>query len=173
MDGDHSYDAFLSYSSADKAVVEELARSLESDGLRVWIDTKALQGGDVIGAKIEEGLAQSRRLVFFMSAHALESDWAKFEQFTARFADPLNRNRRFIPVRLDDAPIPGVMQQFHYIDWRGKAANEYRELVELLRSPLAPAPSERPRTTPPPVHRLAASSCCAPPSLPCPHWVDW
>jgi len=33
-----------------------------------------------------------------------------------RFRDPLNQERRFIPLRLDDAPIKGSLAQFLYIN---------------------------------------------------------
>ena len=39
-----------------------------------------------------------------MSAHAFGSDRAQLEAGTSRFRDPLNQERRFIPLRLDDAP---------------------------------------------------------------------
>ena len=73
--------------------------------------------------RIEEGLEHSRVLVLCMSAHAFGSDWAQLEAGTCgrrnlRFRDPLNRERRFIPLRLDDAPIKGSLAQFLYINWR-------------------------------------------------------
>jgi len=43
-------------------------------------------------------------LVLCMSANAFASDWAQLESGTFRFRDPLNKERRFIPLRLDDAP---------------------------------------------------------------------
>jgi hypothetical protein len=47
-----------------------------------------------------------------MSAQAFGSDWAQLEAGTCGrgnlpFRDPLNHERRFIPLRLDDAPIKG------------------------------------------------------------------
>jgi hypothetical protein len=39
-----------------------------------------------------------------LSAQAFGSDWAQLEAGTFRFRDPLNRERRFIPLRLEDAP---------------------------------------------------------------------
>ena len=33
-------------------------------------------------------------------------------------SDPLNKERRFLPLRLDDAPIKGSLAQFLYINWR-------------------------------------------------------
>ena len=65
---------------------------------------------DRIPAKIEEGLAHSRVLVLCMSAHAFGSDWAQLEAGTFRFRDPLNKERRFIPLRLD-AHRPLVLEQ--------------------------------------------------------------
>ena len=46
-----------------------------------------------------------------MSAHAFGSDWAQLESGTFRFRDPLNKERRFLPLRLDDAPIKGSLAQ--------------------------------------------------------------
>ena len=34
------------------------------------------------------------------------------------FRNPLNKERRFIPLRLDDAPIKGSLARFLYINWR-------------------------------------------------------
>ena len=56
-------------------------------------------------------------LVLCMSAHAFGSNWAQLEAGTFRFRDPLNEDRRFIPLRLDDAPIKGSLVQFLYINW--------------------------------------------------------
>ncbi len=54
-------------------------------------------------------------LVLCMSANAFGSDpdWSGLEAGTFRFRDPLNQERRFIPLRLDDAPIKGSPTKFH------------------------------------------------------------
>src|SRR6266516_1350463 len=107
MPDEFKFDALLSHSSKDKAVVRTVAERLRADGLRVWFDEWEIKPGDSIPAKIEEGLEQSRVLVLCMSANAFGSDWAQLEAGTFRFRDPLNKERRFIPLRLDDAPIKG------------------------------------------------------------------
>lgn len=114
---DFAYDVFLSHSSKDKAVVRPLAERLRADGLRVWLDDWEIRPGDSIPAKIEEGLEHSRVLVLCMSANAFGSDWATLESQTFRFRDPLNKERRFIPLRLDEAPIKDTLAQFLYIKW--------------------------------------------------------
>ncbi len=100
------YDVFLNHGSKDKPVVRKIAERLREAGLRLWFDEWVLKPGDSIPAKIEEGLEHSRVLVLCMSAQAFGSDWAQLEAGTFRFRDPLNRERRFIPLRLDDALLP-------------------------------------------------------------------
>ena len=132
------YDVFLSHSATDKVVVREIAKRLRTDGLRVWFDEWVLKPGDCIPAKIEEGLERSRVLVLCMSAHAFGSEWAQLESGTFRFRDPLNKDRRFLPLRLDDAPIEGSLAQFHYVDWRAEDRKQgYAKLFEACQNPLA------------------------------------
>ena len=137
MPDEFPHDVFLSHSAKDKAVVRSLtlsastgeragvrcrsrrfAEHLRADGVKVWFDEWVLQpvvplahrmgeGSGVRAAKIEEGLERSRVLVLCMSANAFGSDWAQLESGTFRFRDPLNKERRFLPLRLDDAPIKG------------------------------------------------------------------
>ena len=103
-------DVFLSHSGKDKAVVRPLAERLRADGVMVWFDEWVLKPGDSIErnqsktAKIEEGLERSRVLVLCMSANAFGPDCAQLESGTFRFRDPPNKERRFLPLRLDDAP---------------------------------------------------------------------
>jgi hypothetical protein len=79
-------------------------------------------------------------LVFCLSAQAFGSDWAQLQDGTFRFRDPLNPERRFIPLRLDDAPIEGSLAQFLYINWR--PADREQEYAKLLEFSPAPAKSE-------------------------------
>jgi len=118
------YGVFVSHSAKDKTLVRQLAERLRQDGLKVWFDEWVLKPGDSIPAKInppslrsyggiEERLEGSKcrmrnaecRIV---SANAFGSDWTQLEAGTFRFRDPLNEERRFIPLRLDDdAPNSG------------------------------------------------------------------
>ncbi|MBL8205364.1 MAG: toll/interleukin-1 receptor domain-containing protein [Blastocatellia bacterium] len=107
MDNEFRFDVFLSHSSKDKPLVRDIAKRLRADGVRVWLDEWEIKPGDSIPAKIEEGLAQSRVLVLCMSAQAFSSDWGQLESYTFRFRDPLNKERRFLPLRLDEAKISG------------------------------------------------------------------
>jgi len=138
MSDKFTFDVFLSHSSKDKSIVRAIAERLRADGLRVWLDAWEIRPGDSIPAKIEEGLERSRVLVLCMSAHAFGSDWARLEAGTFRFRDPLNSERRFIPLRLDEATIRGSLAQFLYISWLAEEREqEYTKLVEACRPPAA------------------------------------
>jgi hypothetical protein len=143
MADDFTYDVFLSHSSKDKGVVRAVAERLRADGLRVWLDEWEIRPGDSIPSKIEEGLEGSRVLVLCMSANAFGSDWTRLESYTFRFRDPLNKERRFIPLRLDDAPIKGSLAQFLYINWLLKEREqEYAKLLEACHPPAQPPAGE-------------------------------
>jgi len=140
---DFHYDVFLSHSAKDKAIVRAIAERLQRDGLKVWFDEGVLKPGDNILAKIEDGLEHSRVLVLCMSANAFGSDWAQLESHTFRFRDPLNQERRFIPLRLDDTTIKGSLAQFLYINWLlENRKQEYAKLLEACRPPVKPAAAE-------------------------------
>jgi len=110
-------DVFLSHSSRDKTVVRPLAERLRKDEVKVWLDEWVLKPGDSIPANIEAGLERSRVLVLCMSANAFGANWAQLESGTYRFHDPLNKVRRFLLLRLDDAPIKSSLAQFLFINW--------------------------------------------------------
>jgi hypothetical protein len=142
MTNEFQFDVFLSHSAKDKAVVRELAARLKQDGVHVWLDEEQIKPGDSIPAKIEAGLEHSRVLVLCMSANAFGSDWAQLEAGTFRFRDPLNRERRFIPLRLDDAPIKGSLAQFLYINWLpDPQEREYKKLLAACRGEIELTPT--------------------------------
>ncbi|MBI4307044.1 MAG: toll/interleukin-1 receptor domain-containing protein [Chloroflexi bacterium] len=143
MNDQFQFDVFLSHSSKDKAVVRAVADRLRSDGLKVWFDGWVLRPGDSIPAKIEDGLDHSRVLVPCMSANPFGSNWTQLEAGTFRFRDPLNKERRFIPVRLDDASVKGSLAQFLHINWLlADREQEYAKLLEACRPPAKPEVAE-------------------------------
>ncbi len=127
------HDVFFSYSSTDKLVVHSLAERLKEDGLRVWLDDWIIQPGDMIGLKIEQGLERSRILVLVMSRAAFESAWSTLERHTPLFRDPTNKERRFIPLLIEDCIRPSVIAQFAYVDWRTPSNESYEKLLNACR----------------------------------------
>ena len=104
---------------------------------------------------IEEGLerslvlaclakASAQRRKLCISANAFGSQWAQLHLLSQLStlnpqpaAAPLNKERRFLPLRLDDAPIKGSLAQFLYINWHpADREHEYAKPVEVCQPPL-------------------------------------
>jgi small GTP-binding protein len=139
MNDEFEYDVFLSHSSQDKPAVLKLAERLKADGLRVWLDEWVIAPGDMIGLGVEKGLQRSRTLILFMSAAAFASEWVTLERHTALFRDPTNQHRRFIPLRIDNAPINDMLRQFAYVDWRTADESQYAKLLAACCEKAAPS----------------------------------
>ncbi len=146
MSDEFPFDVFLSHTEKDKTIVRALAEQLRKDGLNVWFDEWALKPGDSIPAMIELGLKRSRVLMLFISSNALGSDWLQLESGTFRFRDPLNKKRRFIPLKLDNSSIDGSLAQFLHIDWQPMhRERNYATVLDACRRPEGwPVPSPRP-----------------------------
>ena len=129
-DPDFPSDVFLSHSAKDKAVVRPLAERSREDGMR-----------------------RNSQPSTFNSQPPPGSDWAQLEPGTLRtgqrpFRDPLNKERRFLPLRLDDAPIKGSLAQFLYINWlSSRYATKARSATTLATTR---CPSRIPSSTSPP-----------------------
>jgi small GTP-binding protein len=129
------YDVFLSCCSTDRAEVGELAKRLQSDGCRVWFHDWEIDYGHDIQSRIEQGLEQSRVLLLCISRQALGSEWPELQAGAFRFRDPLNQDRRFIPLRLGEVELTGPLAQIHYVDWSLPAREKsYPRLRDICRA---------------------------------------
>jgi TIR domain/WD domain, G-beta repeat len=127
------YDLFLRHSAKDKPIIRRLANKLTKDGVRVWLDERIIQPGDSIPLAVKNGLLKSRVLAICWSKNYAGSEWGQFEANTFVFRDPNNRDRRFMPLRLDDHQIEEPLRQYRYIDYRKKAKEEYERLRNHCR----------------------------------------
>ncbi|MGE0128154.1 MAG: TIR domain-containing protein [Blastocatellales bacterium] len=134
MKQEFEYDVYISYSSKDKPEVMELAKRLEGDGLRVWIDEWKLAAGDNWQQTIAEALQRSRVLIPVISANSVKSGWVEFEWGTALDKLLNDTRRRIIPVLLDDTRVPLPLEQFFHVDWRQRSESQYRRLLDACRN---------------------------------------
>lgn len=134
MDQTFAYDIFLSHSSKDKRVVLDLVQRLEANGLRIWFYEREIKAGEHILTKIQAGLNASRLLVLACSKNGMGSEWAMLETSAFLSPDPLNKEGRFIPLRLDDTKITGILGGFSHVEWRERSKDEYALLLNVLRA---------------------------------------
>lgn len=66
--------AFISFSSKNRSVVEQMARQLTESGVEVWLDSKDLQAGDAWELKIERAIARCALFLAVISQESLDRD---------------------------------------------------------------------------------------------------
>ncbi|MBU7011916.1 MAG: TIR domain-containing protein [Theionarchaea archaeon] len=80
LDSSFEYDVFICHASEDKeSFVRQLAKELESKGLRVWYDESTLLLGDSLRSSIDHGLARSRYGIVVLSNNFFEKGWSQNE----------------------------------------------------------------------------------------------
>ena len=104
MTRDPKRDLFLCHSGADrKRIVRPLADLLESHGVTAWVDEAEILLGDSITQRINEGLANSRFVVAFISRSFLRRRWPQAELRSA-LASSIAGRGKIIPVLVDIKP---------------------------------------------------------------------
>jgi hypothetical protein len=68
-----SHDAFISYSTHDKAAADATCAALEGSGIRCWIAPRDIVPGAEWGEAIIEGINHCRVLILIFSANANDS----------------------------------------------------------------------------------------------------
>jgi hypothetical protein len=112
----YQYDAFISYSSNDRAWVSAFCQRLEEAGLAIWRDEPAIGWGEAIRPAIRKGIRTSRHWIFAMSPDSVASGWVALELLIATYGDPANRSRRMLPLKIRDCQVPEDIEPFKYLD---------------------------------------------------------
>jgi hypothetical protein len=121
---------FLSYNSADKSYVRQLAAAIALTGAVVWFDEWTIRPGDSIPGAIDQGLAGFNTFAIVWSEAASKSRWVKTEM-EAAVARWINDDAiRLVPVLLDETPLPALLGSLRYID--GTDGDQLRVTRELI-----------------------------------------
>lgn len=143
-DEDFKYDVFISHSAADASVVVEIGTALRAAGLRVWNQAPMHRSTSHTDSyEIRSGLEDSRMLLLLISEHSLADEWVHFEGQTLRFRDPANKERRFVPVRLNEAPLPDTFRAVESVEWRSDQSEQTLARLVAVCTPPTPKPSAR------------------------------
>ncbi len=130
-------DIFISYSSEDRAIAQQVAHGLEAAGLSVWWD-RDIQVGSEWDKTIEEALAGAKCAVVLWTAHAKQSRWVRAEARAAL------KEQKIIPVMLEANAIPLAftgIQALRFLDWKGTAeSKEFALLLSVIKAKLAGQP---------------------------------
>jgi len=144
----YDYDVALSYAGEDRERAGQLAFALQRRGVRVFYDKDqaALLWGENLYTHLTDLYQnRSRYCVALLSRHYAEKPWSLRELAAAQARAFRQREPYLLPVRLDDAEIPGVLPTEAFVPWSTDSSDTIAELVLVRlhgREP-APAPPRR------------------------------
>lgn len=115
----HTIQVFLSYAPDDKKQVEVWYKYLQQAGLKPWMASKDLLGGQVRESVIQQEIRQSDFLLVFLTDQAVNQPGPfhkNLKQALDVWQEKPERHIYLIPVRLEDVPVPDNLQPFQEID---------------------------------------------------------
>lgn len=155
MNISYKYDAFLSYDSSDRDWVEKLKNALVEAGIAVWMDEGVRSGDHFVGA-IEEGLENSRTMVFVISQETMDSPWVKLEYSAAILLKTEDPQRRIIPLLFRGEKLPVFLRIHQRIDFRDEAEFEsnLQKLIEGIKGEWVDTIGTLPKVGPRPLNKI-------------------
>ncbi len=166
-----AHDAFISYSTHDKAVADAACALLESRGIRCWIAPRDVTPGMDWGSEIIDAINGARVMVLVYSASANESG-----QIRREVERGVHKGIPIVPFRIEDVPMSKSLEYFisaqHWLDALTPPLEQHldylaRTVTLLLSRPLMPGEASDDRTetdtpaTPPPLHQPPFASANA------------
>ncbi|MEM7773227.1 MAG: toll/interleukin-1 receptor domain-containing protein, partial [Cyanobacteria bacterium P01_A01_bin.37] len=126
---------FLAHASEDEPTMHMIRRSLQREGITVWVSSTDIQSGEDFRSAINRGIEQADTVVYLLSPDSQSSEYCRHELEYA-----LSLNKRVIPILIcptEPELIPDELQSLQYIDLtkdRDAIAyqNENARLIKVL-----------------------------------------
>lgn len=118
---------FFSYSRSDAEFALQLARSLRSEGILVWIDQVDIPTGVPWDRAIEDALESAGSLLVILSPSAVDSENVRDELSLA-----LDRKKQIIPLLYRPCNVPFRLRRLQYIDFTEQYDNAFKLLLSHL-----------------------------------------
>ena len=107
--------AFISYSSKDKNIADNLCAKLEARGIKVWYAPRDISTGDYAGA-IVHAITRCTHFIVILSKNSIRSDHVLNEIDLA--FNQLQRGIKFIPLKMDAEELgPSFMYYLSRQHW--------------------------------------------------------
>ncbi|NDJ33930.1 MAG: TIR domain-containing protein [Chloroflexi bacterium] len=134
---------FISHSTQDAPVAQEIAARLSEAGAQVWIAPNSIRPGEDFLAAIERGLSTSTHFLLLLSESSMQSNWVRMEINTAI---KLEREgaMQIMPVTLDAADVPLLLQLYQRLSYNGDSGLLADRILEALGIDVRPFWAPRP-----------------------------
>jgi len=125
---------FISYTHKDREKVSLLASYLSRLGLKIWMDTKELVGGQVIVQEISKAISESDLYLVCLSKNAVQSQWVLNELNIALTLETIKGRPKVIPVMIEMCDLPIALTGRHYVDFTGSLSEAKDKIRQSVKS---------------------------------------
>ncbi len=127
-----AYEIVLSFAGEDRDYVEQVARLLKNNDVRVFYDD--YEEATLWGKNLTEHLHKvysgtARYCVMFISKHYAEKVWPTHERRSAFEKAIESKEEYILPARFDDTQIPGLHKHIVYVNLQKKTPEELTKLI--------------------------------------------
>lgn len=131
---------FISYSSKDVSVANQVVAYLENNGFQCWIAPRNITSGGDYTDMIDDAINSCRALVLIMSSKSIQSQWVKKELATA-----VSYNKTIIPFRINAVQLNSGWQfLLNNVQWidatSGSTASHFPEIISGIDQSILPPP---------------------------------
>jgi hypothetical protein len=136
-----AFDFFLSHNRAEKDWTRELAGALRRKGASVFFDEDSIKTGENAVAVISSALETSRHVVIVLSSRSVRSTWVELEWASTLYSDSAAREKRLLPVLLEDCDVPFVLRPLKQLRASGKNVDLCADELMSFQTPhIEPSP---------------------------------
>lgn len=136
-----TYDVALSFAAEDRVYVAEVAAALREAGVDLFYDDYAvveLWGENLVDAFEEVYNRRSKYVALFVSYSYVAKSWTRHERQSAQARALVEDGAYVLPIKLDDAELPGMPSTVSYVDGQRFSP---AEVADLICKKLGHAPS--------------------------------
>lgn len=132
------YEVALSFAGEDRPFVDAVAHELQSLGIKLFYD--AFEQVDLLGKDLAAHFAgiykdRAHYCAMFISTHYARKAWPQFERQHAQARALAERREYILPIRLDNAEVPGLSPTIGYVDARGRTPKAIADILyQKIRS---------------------------------------
>ena len=127
---------FISYSSEDTALAEQVKKLLEDNLVSCWMARDSIKGGEDYVNKILEAIQSSSAVVFLLSENSQKSPWVKREIDTA-----INQGKYIIPFHIDSSVITKdfefLLLRCQRIEALDRINEAFKELLGIVKGSIS------------------------------------
>jgi hypothetical protein len=131
MSKEYQYDVALSFAGEDRDYVEQVAKVLESNGIKIHYDffNQVQAWGKNLAEHFDDIYRnQAQYCVMFISENYAKKVWPSFEKRSALSREVIEAGY-ILPVRFDDTDILGIPSSKAYIDLRSYSPEQLAQFI--------------------------------------------